>query len=290
MRDIKNKLTSGKNTKKIKNRRGKSFGYQVLGFGAGGGAAFAPLVATGGTVSTVGDYKVHKFTSPGTFQVTEAGSPDAMVVEYLIVAGGGGMGYGYGGAGGAGGYRAAGCGPSPLQAPAAAVSVTSYPISVGAAGGGGPVRPVGPYAPASSGSSSDAINLTAAGGGYGGSTPGSAPGGPGGSGGGAGGPSGGSGGTGNTPPVSPPQGNNGQSGTPEGTQGGGAGAAGGNPRDNITGVINSIDGSPRYYSCGGRSGPSPHMSPRSNSGFGGKCQGQSGCSGIVIIRYRLVEA
>ena len=34
MRDIKNKLTSSKNTKNIKNRRGKSFGYQVLGFGA----------------------------------------------------------------------------------------------------------------------------------------------------------------------------------------------------------------------------------------------------------------
>ena len=37
MRDLKNKLTSSKNTKNIKNRKGKSFGYQVLGFGAGGG-------------------------------------------------------------------------------------------------------------------------------------------------------------------------------------------------------------------------------------------------------------
>ena len=48
MRDIKNKLTSGKNTKNIKPRRGKMFGYQVLGFGAGG---VAPLfiTATGGT-------------------------------------------------------------------------------------------------------------------------------------------------------------------------------------------------------------------------------------------------
>jgi hypothetical protein len=38
MRDLKNKLTSSKNTKNIQNRRGKSFGYQVLGFGAGGSA------------------------------------------------------------------------------------------------------------------------------------------------------------------------------------------------------------------------------------------------------------
>jgi len=36
MRDLKNKLTSNKNTKNIQSRKGKSFGYQVLGFGAGG--------------------------------------------------------------------------------------------------------------------------------------------------------------------------------------------------------------------------------------------------------------
>ena len=132
MRDLKNKLTSGKNTKNTQGRKGKMFGYQVLGFGSGG-ASFKALTATGGTTSTVGDFKVHKFTSPGTFEVTEAGSPDAMVVEYLIVGGGGGMGYGYGAAGGAGGYRAAGCGPAPLQACAAAVSVTSYPVAIGGA-------------------------------------------------------------------------------------------------------------------------------------------------------------
>ena len=99
------------------------------------------------------------------------------------------------------------------------------------------------------------------------------------------------GGVGNTPPVSPPQGNNGESGPgPEGAQGGGAGAAGSSPRTNITGVTNSIDGSPTKYACGGRSGqggPSP-ISPRANSGFGGTSQGVAGCTGIVIIRYRLV--
>ena len=45
MRDLKNKLTSGKNTKNIKNTKGKSFGYQVLGFGSGGRADYVPFTA-----------------------------------------------------------------------------------------------------------------------------------------------------------------------------------------------------------------------------------------------------
>ena len=35
MRDLKTQLTSGKNTNNLKSQKGKSFGYQVLGFGAG---------------------------------------------------------------------------------------------------------------------------------------------------------------------------------------------------------------------------------------------------------------
>ena len=58
--------------------------------------------ATGGTITTVDtDYKVHTFTSSGTFTVTTA--PD--YVEYLVIAGGGGgASYQFGGGGGAGGY------------------------------------------------------------------------------------------------------------------------------------------------------------------------------------------
>jgi len=49
MRNSKNKLhSSGKNTSNIDSRRYKSFGYQVLGFGAGGGKSF--MEASGGTV------------------------------------------------------------------------------------------------------------------------------------------------------------------------------------------------------------------------------------------------
>ena len=81
--------------------------------------------ATGGTVTTDGDYKVHTFTSGGTFTVTSA--PD--VVEYLVIAGGGGgASYSYGGGGGAGGYR---------TAADFAVTATAYSITVGGGGAGG---------------------------------------------------------------------------------------------------------------------------------------------------------
>ena len=55
MRDLKTQLTSGKNTNNLKSQKGKSFGYQVLGFGAG---AISPaydinvlVVAGGGSVA-----------------------------------------------------------------------------------------------------------------------------------------------------------------------------------------------------------------------------------------------
>ena len=41
--------------------------------------------ATGGAVTDVGGWRYHTFTEDGTFEVTEAGD-----VEYLIVGGGGG--------------------------------------------------------------------------------------------------------------------------------------------------------------------------------------------------------
>ena len=85
MRELKNPLTSGKSTKTTQNRRGKMFGYQVLGFGSGGGTKF--VVATGGTITESGDFKIHTFTGPGTFEVTCAGSAAAETnkVDYLEV-------------------------------------------------------------------------------------------------------------------------------------------------------------------------------------------------------------
>jgi len=72
-----------------------------------GGTSFDGYVATGGTITTVGDYKVHSFLSSGTFQVTYVGtSAGATLIEWLVIAGGGGGGGGYqSGGGGAGGYR-----------------------------------------------------------------------------------------------------------------------------------------------------------------------------------------
>ena len=201
MKDIKNKLTSGKNSSNIQPRRGKSFGYQVLGFGAGG-AGFTGITATGGTITEDGDFKVHTFTGPGTFEITDMGD-DANTVDYMVVAGGGSGGVGgpssyTSGGGGAGGFRF-----SFPNAPDAGMSVsaTSFPVTVGA---GGP-HPGGNDVEGSPGANSVFNGITSTAGGGGGSgpnDPGNSPenGQPGGSGGGGGGRVG-SGGAGNTPPL-----------------------------------------------------------------------------------------
>jgi len=56
---------------------------------------------SGGTITNSGGYRIHTFTSSGTFTNTIAN----LSVEYLVIAGGGAGGGGYGGGGGAGGYR-----------------------------------------------------------------------------------------------------------------------------------------------------------------------------------------
>ena len=179
--------------------------------------------ATGGTITTSGDFKIHTFTGDGTFTVTNAGGASGSnTVDYLVVAGGGGSG---GGGGGAGGYRESF--PNPATG-GLSVSEQAYPIQVGAGGTAG--APNAGANAAGDGTNSIFSTITSTGGGKGGKeiTNGSN----GGSGGGASGP-GTSGGSGNTPPVSPSQGNNGGTGTsptPQATSGGGGGAsqAGGN--------------------------------------------------------------
>jgi hypothetical protein len=64
------------------------------------------VAATGGTITTCGNYKIHSFTGPGTFTVSCAGNPaGSSTVDYLVVAGGGGGATGEPGnpAGGGGG-------------------------------------------------------------------------------------------------------------------------------------------------------------------------------------------
>jgi len=220
-----------------------------------GGGSF--VTATGGTITTCGDFKIHTFTGPGTFCVSAISScAPNNVVDYVAVAGGGGGGSGFssgGGGAGAGGFRyyanttnnPQACGPAlPINnfpsGTAITVTATGFPITVGGGGAGAPqdapTKTVG-----TSGVNSTFSTVTSAGGGGGGSEDPSAPlytGAAGGSGGGGGyhGGSGGSG-AGNTPPVSPPQGNAGGTfggpspGCRQGGGGGGALAAGvpGNP-------------------------------------------------------------
>ena len=110
------------------------------------------IEATGGTVTTSGNFKIHSFTGDGNFVVSSlSNSSPNNAVDYVVVAGGGGAGSGIGptssdagGGGGAGGYREGKSGcytASPLgTSPAAAVVVTAqgYPVAVGAGGNGSP--------------------------------------------------------------------------------------------------------------------------------------------------------
>jgi hypothetical protein len=56
------------------------------------------ISATGGTITTSGNYKYHTFTSSGTFSVTSA--PSGRTIDYILVAGGGGAQTEAGGGGG----------------------------------------------------------------------------------------------------------------------------------------------------------------------------------------------
>jgi hypothetical protein len=206
------------------------------------------VTATGGTITTCGDYKIHSFTGPGTFTVTStANNPTNNAVDYLVVAGGGGSAGYWGAAGGAGGYRESKATGAPWTASPLAtstslpVSATAYPVTVGA-GGTGSTGCNQPPNRGGSGGNSVFSTITSAGGGGGGGgylpvCSGGNPGNPGGSGGGAGGYRCHSGGAGNTPPVSPPQGNPGGNNPGGQTQGGGGGAtaAGGNGTGSGTG-------------------------------------------------------
>jgi len=201
---------------------GASRGWMIVGSGLLEGIQ-APLfvAATGGTVLTCGNYKVHVFTGPGSFVVSCGGNDiGSNSVEYLVVAGGGGGGAGYyGGGAGAGGFRQNYPSPTTAGLP---VTATSYPITVGAGAAGSPTFGVNANA---RGSNSIFSTITATGGGGGGNRC-TGYGQPGGSGGGIGdNTSPQSTGTGNTPPVSPSQGNDG--GSFYGGGGGGASAVGG---------------------------------------------------------------
>jgi len=252
------------------------------------------LAATGGTVATSGDFKIHTFTGDGNFVVSQAGTGSGpSVVDYLVIAGGGAGGTWGGGGGGAGGLRESHSTPvsgsytaSPLATPTGiTVSAQTYPIVVG---GGGAAAPSYPAGGATGGSNSSFSTITSTGGGVGGGTgPGAPATGRNGGSGGGGHCSTCNGGSGNTPPVSPPQGNNGGGGgnsSPNnfffGGGGGGAGQAG-NPARSVpspgthdagpggNGVTTNITGSPVTYGGGGAGGNVTTGASTGGSGGGG---------------------
>jgi len=248
--------------------------------------------ATGGTITTSGDFKIHTFTGDGCFVVSQLGNSPTVPtggpsnVDYLVVAGGGGAETGRTGGGGAGGYRTTF--PSPgCNAGAFPISATTYPIIVGGGGAGAPG--------AAQGSNSTFSTITSTGGG-GGTSPHTVPGGSGGSGAGANGggcvvgPGPSVAGSGNTPPVSPSQGNPGGAGyshpTYQGAGGGGGGASatGTSAANGLTGGAggagspNSISGSAVFYAGGGGGGttiasPPPSSGPGGAGGNGGGGKG-----------------
>ena len=276
------------------------------------------VTATGGTITTVGDYKIHTFTGDGTFAVSCAGnSAGNNIVDYLTVAGGGGGGYSchghQGSGGGAGGYRESVPSPaawtaSPLASPAGGLTVSATPYSISVGGGG--AASGAPDTVATSGSQAVFSSITSAGGGGGGagSNPGPA----------RQGLNGGSGGgsassdqpalpgcSGNTPPVSPSQGNPGGiggSGSGFGASGGGAKCAGANRGSPPSpyfpggaGTPSSFTDSAVTYGTGGGSSPTSGGFPsltanRGEGGAGGPAtsgsDGQAGSSGVVILRYK----
>ena len=265
------------------------------------------ILATGGTITCLGNDKIHTFTGPGTFCVSQVSNcATNNVVSHLVIGSGGGGGNKRAGGGGAGGYREVKSPSAPYTAspldgyPSAPnrVTVTAQPYTIVVGGGGlggiasGSTCNVGTAS--TPGNVSTFATITSAGGGTGGGvSPNAGPngsGGPGGSGG--GGFAGGSpttsfpqstvGGVGNTPPVSPAQGFSGgvsrTSPDPTGQAGGGGGAAalgkngndpGGNDGNGGAGASTEITGSAVTRGGGGGSGSRSSGGVATSGGAGG---------------------
>jgi hypothetical protein len=281
--------------------------------------------ATGGTITTSGNFRIHTFNSSDNFVVNTV--IGAGTVEYLIIGGGGGGGFQFGGGGGAGGFLTG------------TVNLTAgtYAITVG---GGGSTDTTGLSSPRA-GSNSSAFGITSFGGAGGvsgltsaGNTAAFCP--PGGSGGGGGnyssvslqliaGQMGGKGtsGQGNDGGHASWWGSNNWGG---GGGGGGAGFPGGGARQGNgpvgfggfggNGRVSSISGVAQTYAGGGAGGghngtesggsggggtggwvSGAAVNGTGNTGGGGgggggtstsagNQNGASGGSGVVIIRYR----
>jgi len=271
-------------------------GWSLINEDTTTGLAIAYTSATGGTVTTSGNFKIHTFTGDGCFVVSTVGNPagGGDNVDYFVVAGGGGAGGEMGGGGGGGGFRLSNSTsmPAPTTSPLASptgitITSTTYPVTVGGGGSGGfPAPQAG-----TKGSDSVFSTITSTGGGLGAASSSPGDGGPGGSGGGGGGtPSGGAAGSGNTPPTSPPQGNNAGTAAGGGSSeaGGGGGGAGGTGVNAVSassggnGGIGSYADGPSFAGANGEAGPVPGARYFSGGGGGGGASnvGTAGTGGI----------
>ena len=258
----------------------------------------AVALPSGGTVTTSGNYRIHSFTSSGTFVNTLA----SLSVEYLVIAGGGGGGVGdqnavaYGGGGGAGGYRTNVAGQTSGRGSSAeaalSLSAGNKTVTVGAGGAGA----TGDDQLGTNGGDSVFDSITSIGGGRGGAN--SADGSSGGSGGG-GKESDGVGHSGTSG-----QGYDGGNGSESGNRGGGGGgaSASGSATTGGAGQSSTITGSAVTRAAGGSSNGGAVTGGGGAGGAGGTAGGAgtantgsgggagtvtsgAGGSGIVIVRY-----
>jgi hypothetical protein len=247
------------------------------------------IQATGGTITTSGNFKIHTFTGSGTFVVSQLGNVNN-TIQYLVIAGGGGGAATIDGGGGAGGYRTSvpgqTSGGNSAAESAINAAVQSYTVTIGAGS-------------STSGSNSVFGSITSVGGGSGGRS-GGVTGGSGGSGGGGRGDNGGPGGAG---AGTAGQGFSGGAGQNTGAKvqawksgggggAGGAGLAGGSGGNGGAGLSNNITGTAITRANGGGGGANGGASPGSPNGAGaantgsGGGVGNPGGSGIVIVRYQ----
>ena len=279
---------------------------------------FARISATGGTVTDIEQngrlFRVHTFTSDGTFEVARGGE-----VEYLVVAGGGG----------GGGRRGGGGGGGEVNIGTTNLFQGNYSIVVGDGAQDRKGRILGDEGTGDNGENSSAFGITSLGGGGGG---GRSPADDGGSGGGEGGLDSSVG----ISTATTGLGNDGGNSNSTDRSGGGGGGAGslGSPTglkesdsdsggDGGDGISSSISGATTFYGGGGGGGAysgsslpgdggaggggigqqedpfdsgvnTKHDGLSNTGGGGGGASGSSshaaagiGGSGIVIVRYRI---
>jgi len=280
-----------------------------------GSGSTMPSAATGGTITTDGDYKVHSFTTTGSSTFTVTARASASPIELLVIAGGGGGGRAIGGSqnhwrgaagAGAGGVRQ-------ITKTTLATGTDTFAVVVGTGGGTGYGNQAGATSTFATGTG-DAVNATGGSGGLSGDDCNGT------------GGSGAKGGAGNAGGYDPVEGYAGGTtsgcgtGNPHyGTHlgGGGGGGAGGVGQNNASntgglggiGISSSITGTSVDYAGGGSGGRGEHGgsngasvgygggsggggSGTANTGAGGggggseSGAGGAGGTGIVIIRYK----